>query len=357
MSSHRGDQPAPGPALRWTRVLVPVATLVCVLVGGMLVGGPDETASVSGAPTSEPPATAETRRSKPLPRQLPAEKQIGKFAQMGVVDRALAREEKARKARIRAIRTMEKNSTFRVSSFNILGHSHTAKGGERKGWAPGTTRVRWVVDLLRAADVSVVGLQEFQPEQASVFHAVAGEYDTYPTSGARESFANSIAWDTGVWTFVEGRTIGIPYFGGRNVEMPLVRLKHQPSGRRVWFANFHNPADAHGPAQHWRDEATRRQIAMANDLTADGSHLVITGDMNDREEYFCPMTASTEMHAADGGSTGTSCAPPSRMNVDWIFGSGKIVWSNYTSDRSATVARTSDHPFVWADAKVLGPKK
>ncbi|MEZ5191991.1 MAG: hypothetical protein R2734_05465 [Nocardioides sp.] len=36
--------------------------------------------------------------------------------------------------------------------------------------------------------------------------------------------------------------------------MPYVLLQHKVTGRGVWFFNTHNPADAHGNAQRWRDE-------------------------------------------------------------------------------------------------------
>jgi endonuclease/exonuclease/phosphatase family metal-dependent hydrolase len=256
------------------------------------------------------------------------------------------------KPEVRQARERAQNPTvFRVSTFNVLGAGHTAKGGNKPGWASGVTRMHWVVDLLRGASIDVAGFQEFQPPQYSVFRSTMPGWGVYPGAQlSRGSMADSIVWDEGQWELVEANTIDIPYFGGTPVAMPYVLLRNRASGQAVWFANFHNPADAHGPAQRFRDRALSLQIGLANNLTADGTPLIITGDMNDREEYFCPMTANTPMHAANGGSTGADCAPPSHMDVDWIFGSADLDFANYVSDNSRFVSKTSDHPFVWAEA-------
>ena len=46
-----------------------------------------------------------------------------------------------------------------------------------------------------------------------------------------------------------------------------------------------------------------------------------TGDMNDREEFFCPVTARTELRAANGGATsaGSASSPgPRRSTGSWV---------------------------------------
>ena len=243
--------------------------------------------------------------------------------------------------------------TFRVSSFNMLGASHTVTGGEHSGRAAGPVRARWGADLLRGSGVTVAGLQELEPSQYAAFTAAAPGWDAYPgTRLARKSTANSIVWDSSVWELVEAHTIAIPYFHGRDTPMPYLRLRDRETGREVWFANFHNPADVHGPAARWRSVAVAREVALANQLTADGAALVMTGDMNDREAYFCPMTTRTQMHAALGGSIGPVCSPPGEMTVDWIMGSPAVVFSNYHSVRGGLVERTSDHHLLWSDATV-----
>lgn len=244
-------------------------------------------------------------------------------------------------------------TVFRVSSYNILGASHSAPGGRHARFASAGARLPWALDLLNGANVSVAGFQEFQPEQISMFSAIAPSWDIYPGPGYdRQSGANSIVYRTDVWEFLEGNLINLPYFGGSPVGMPYIKLRHRESGQDVWFFNTHSPADAHGPAGRWRSAALYQHIQLVEQLRSTGLPVIFTGDMNDREEYFCPLTTQTEMHAANGGSTGTSCAPPDRMDVDWIFGSADVAWSYFSSNHSGLAARTSDHPMVSAEATI-----
>jgi len=242
---------------------------------------------------------------------------------------------------------------FRVSTFNVLGAGHTAAGGNKAvGWASGAARMHGAVDLLRGAGVDVVGFQEFQRPQFAVFKNSMPNWGVYPGAQLtrRGATANSIAWDEGKWERVEVHTIDIPYFGGKPWPMPYVLLRDRYSGQEVWFANFHNPADVHGPAERFRDRATALQISLAIRLHAGGTPVIITGDMNDKSDYFCPMTTRAPMHAANGGSTGGSCSPPSNMGIDWIFGSSDVDFANYVHNNGQLVNKTTDHPFIWTQA-------
>ncbi len=245
----------------------------------------------------------------------------------------------------------------RISSFNLLGAGHTVPGGGRKGFASGATRMQWSMSLLQLHDVDVVGFQEFQPPQYSAFMAQAGsQYGVYP--GAQlgpAAMANSIAYRLDKWELISATGIDIPYFKGNPIKMPLILLKNRQTGRQMYFSNFHNPADAQGPAQQYRNQATQIQVNMVNNLRATtGLPVFITGDMNDREEYFCPITTQASMKAANGGGSGPgACSmPPKPWQVDWIFGSPEVTFANYVADRSPLVARSTDHPMVVADATV-----
>ena len=118
------------------------------------------------------------------------------------------------------------------------------------------------------------------------------------------------------------------------------------------MANFHNPASVHGPAAQFRREAVSRESALANSLASNGTPVIMTGDMNDRAEFFCPMTARSQMHAANGGSRGAPCNPPANMRIDWILGSAGVDFSGYEVRDGAGADRTSDHPFVVTSATV-----
>ena len=244
------------------------------------------------------------------------------------------------------------STTFGVGSFNVRGASHTAGAG---GWASGPSRMHGAVGLLVSHDVSVAGLQEFQEPQFRTFETlVGGSYDIYPgLQLGVQPVVNSIVWRRADWSLVEAHTIAVPYFDGHRVPMPYVLLRNVHTGQKVWFYNSHNPADAHGPAGHWRAIATSIEVNLARQLTADGTPMIVTGDMNDREPFACPFASGSGFHSADGVySDAGGCHMVARTNVDWLFGSRTLDFSGFVTDRSSQTRRISDHPFVSARVTV-----
>ena len=243
-----------------------------------------------------------------------------------------------------------KDTKFHVASFNVLGYNHTAKGGDAKGFADGRKRMEYAYRILQDHHVNVVGFQELQPQQFEKFNAMTGKrWSLYPGDRLeRIAMHNSIAWKTSKWEKLDTDFIKIPYFYGDPVKMPVVKLRHRRTDRVVYFANFHNPADSYGDAQRWRDRARRKQIALANRKFDDGVPLIITGDMNERDKYFCNMVAKAPMRAANGGKNPTSapCDTPEPMGIDWIFGTRYLEFTQYKKLESELVRKTTDHPFV-----------
>ena len=248
---------------------------------------------------------------------------------------------------------------FVLSSFNVLGSSHSAPGGTRSAMAPGTTRIRWVAGLLARHGVDVVGFQEFQLDQARTFSRVTrGRYGVYPGTrlGGRGA-QNSIAWRTDTWEVVDAATVPIPYFNGNRMPMPVVLLRNRDTGLRAYFTNFHNPASiSRLPNQgRWRGMALAREIALVKRLIArTGYPVFLTGDLNEREDAFCAVTGRSAMVAANGGSNDGSCRPPGSTGIDWIFGSPDATFSNYGAVRSGLVNRISDHPMLLSNVRIEG---
>jgi endonuclease/exonuclease/phosphatase family metal-dependent hydrolase len=119
---------------------------------------------------------------------------------------------------------------------------------------------------------------------------------------------------------------------------------------QIWVINTHNPADSRGPAQRWRDQAVRIQIDLANQLERTGAPVFLTGDFNDREEAFCPITKSTNLKAAAGGGwVDGRCQVPRYTRVDWVFLSRPVSVLDYVLLKNAETARITDHPVVWAE--------
>ena len=253
-------------------------------------------------------------------------------------------------------RGLADETTFRVGTFNVLGSSHTAAvGGNKKGYSSGATRMGMAYSLISQADLDVIGFQEFEEVQYGRFRSLAGSrWDVYPgPSLDRGSIRDSIAWRTDVWKLVEANSIAIPYFGGDMIRRPVIKLENIESGRQVWFFNTHNPASTpnHGNNARWRGVAVGIETRLANELAADGTPVVFTGDYNDRAEVFCPIVGNTDMVAANGGGYSGGCDTPDRMDVDWIFGSG-MEFSDFVSQSQGIIGRVSDHPFIYAEAYI-----
>ena len=236
---------------------------------------------------------------------------------------------------------------FRMATFNVLGSSHTGPGGHHARLASGPQRIGGVMALLDGHNISVLGIQEFQPNQRAAFQVRAGGWSIYPgLSMGRRAGENSVAWRNDTWEMVEPGLIPIPYFGGRIRPMPYVLLRHKATGVQAYFSTFHNPANVGGNMQRFRNEATRRQIGLFNRLGGTGIPQFVTGDMNERAEYFCRVTGSTPLVSPAGGSNSGGCQPPRPSRIDWIFGSPNARFSEYQIDRGPMVRGTSDHPIL-----------
>jgi hypothetical protein len=251
---------------------------------------------------------------------------------------------------------------FRLASFNVLGDSHTRPGGNKPGFASARSRMGWTVQLVRGNGISVLGLQEYEPSQHGMFSSLAGgTWDVYPgLQLGRKGVRNSIAWNTSVFELVEAHTTTIPYFHGKPAVIPYVLLEHKDTGRLAWFINVHNPASTRGPAQHLRNQATAKEIALMNELQEPqstnqlGVPTFLMGDFNEKAEAFCMVTQGADAQAANGG-TSTPCAPPGGHGIDWIFGSTPgVSFANYVRMDGGLADRASDHPLIFADVTLTG---
>ena len=237
---------------------------------------------------------------------------------------------------------------FVIASFNVLGASHT-DGRHDRGFDRSGVRLRRAIKVLDRTGADVVGLQEFQLPQRNRFVARVGDQWGLH-SGYSHNTDNTIAWRTDRFSYVDGWTRRVPYFHGRMRKMPIVALRSRASGQTIYVMNVHNPADSKGNAERWRRKAMRIERKVTSRLTQQlHAPVFLTGDMNDREDFFCPFTGNGVMHSFLGGSNppGTSCAPP-RSGIDWVFGNQYVEFSSPQIDRSWLVARTSDHPIVSA---------
>ncbi|GAB2986748.1 endonuclease/exonuclease/phosphatase family protein [Nocardioides montaniterrae] len=341
MSLHRGS------AERWKQVATAIAAVavlafvVFVLTHAGSLGQrrvDDPAAGPAASPSHPAPATVVPTSQDPNITRLDHQR----LEKLRVLAQQANQRQRQRQAR---------NTPFVVSSLNVLGASHTSGPGSKPNYRTGSARILGLARVLLLKHVSVVGLQEFQAPQDHTFQrAVGAAYAVYPgmTMGARTS-ENSIAWRKADWKVVSAHTISIPYFYGHARQMPYVQLQSTYSGKKVWFANFHNPADVRGNAARWRHRALQIEASLVRRLHADGSPVILTGDMNDREAFACPFTAASGMHSADAVySAGGRCYTHRGMDIDWIMGTPDVGFTGYLSDYGPHRARLTDHPMVTA---------
>jgi endonuclease/exonuclease/phosphatase family metal-dependent hydrolase len=241
---------------------------------------------------------------------------------------------------------------FTMATFNVQGSSH--RGG-------GASRVLRAMSLLQGNSVDVASLQEVQRNQrAAILGSYGGTYGMYPAMNAREGDAhNQVIWRKSRFELVTGTTRTYHYFRGQARRMPLVKLRDKDTQAEFWVTSYHNPASGvlgMGNQAGWRARNVSMQIRDANAIIATGVPLIIAGDMNDRNTYFCAMVMNTSMHASDGGSDNGGCHPPGEHNIDWIMGSPLIEFSGHVRLDNGVVNATSDHPLYFTQVVATGKR-
>ena len=258
--------------------------------------------------------------------------------------REIARRKEER--RLKKLRTTP--YSFTIGSFNVLGSQHSTPKGQKPGFPPASVRTPRAAALARAHGVDILGTQELQEDQLNGLVAGTG-MTAWPgyAWGAAET-DNSILYDDDTFEFVSGDVFHITFMG-RTRPQPVLRLRHRETTRELYVLNVHPSAgDGQYAAERQRGHATI--AAMVDELDDSGLPVLLTGDMNDREAFYCRVVATTSLTASNGGGSG--CAPPpSPLAVDWVVGSG-VTWTGYVRDTSPVENKTSDHFFISATAHV-----
>ena len=285
----------------------------------------------------------------PVRRVVPA-------TEVAEVDREALLAERAAKAEQKAEEKAEKAATsdapfsVRVGTFNVLGSQHTAPGGGRTRYPPASTRNVGAANLIAKHGVDILGTQELQADQLSALQSRTG-MAAYPGLAWGEAETdNSVLWDPGMFELVSGSQFTIPFMG-RPRPQPIVRLRHLATGRELYVVNTHPSA---GDGQYAAERASGQNslVSVVNGLEAEGLPILVTGDMNDREAFYCSVMPRTGMVASNGGSYASGCQPPPcPLPVDWVLGYD-VGWSGYWRDTTPVTQRISDHYFISALADV-----
>lgn len=232
--------------------------------------------------------------------------------------------------------------TLRLMTYNILGSHHTEPGGVHAAMAPSELRSQWGADLVREQGADVVGMQEVRPEQIAAFQRELPGYSMWPVlANGSLGRPNQIIWKTSRFTKVDGGYVEVPSMGVTR-RMPYVLLKDRSTGRTFWYFNIHNSP---GDRQAERDRDLVLETAKINELRADGTPVFLGGDFNERDRAFCTVLAQTDLESSAGGThDGTTCSPPSRSRIDWIFGNG--TFSAYSMAQTPLIRFATDHWIV-----------
>jgi endonuclease/exonuclease/phosphatase family metal-dependent hydrolase len=233
-----------------------------------------------------------------------------------------------------------------LASFNFLGASHTVNSSR---FTTFPARMVRSVALFNARGLDVVGTQELQEKQFDYFTSLGhgktwGSYYWDP-AGNRRDTENAIMWRKSTMEFVSGFTYDIPYFSGNIRHVPVVLLRQKSSGRTAYFLNVHNPANVRGNAAAWRAKAIAIERNMIIELRKTGRPVFITGDFNDRQAAFCPLTAGM-LSISPNSIPSQTCKYPQQSSIDWIFAAGQTRFSYFLRDTYSQTARISDHPLV-----------
>jgi len=194
--------------------------------------------------------------------------------------------------------------------------------------------------------VDILGAQELQADQLRALQSRTG-MAAYPGFAWGEAETdNSILWDSAMFELVSGSQFTINFMG-RPRPQPIVRLRHLATGRELYVVNTH-PSAGGGRYAAERASGQNSLVSVINGLEAQGLPVLVTGDMNDREAFYCSVMPRTGMVASNGGSYAGGCRPPpSPLPVDWVVGSG-ATWSGYWRDTTPVTQRISDHYFISA---------
>jgi len=237
-----------------------------------------------------------------------------------------------------------------IGTLNWRGASHY-KRNPHPGERPYHERVPNMVAKISGSGASIIGFQEFEPQQAQAFlKATNGGWAIVKgkNGSGKASTANAIAYQTSAWKLDETRYVSIRY-GGPMIQVPMARFTSTAGLGSIWVLNTHNPAGAVGGTDAMRDKAVRAEATALTKLQAaePNTPLFLTGDMNDKARFKRLFLSL---------ASGWSAANPTDKQIDWIMGSPAATFSGTVVDQSTNdkAHKYTDHPFVHTTVQLAG---
>ena len=314
------------------------------------VSGPVGTAGDSAtSPASEPAGTASDAPQTVVPAQTIKLDKAKLKRQRIRAERRIVQQQ-VRKAQQPGIdKSLPRTSAFRIGTLNVLGSQHTRGKG---GYGPGPDRARITAGLISSRGIDVVGLQEVQDDQIGPLSGGLPGYGMWPVHALGNNGQRlQVMWRDSRFELVDTGSVSY-VFDSQTIPLPWVRLRDRERGGEFYVITAHNSARE---LEAQRDAATTVEIALINELKGTGLPVLITGDMNEHEEFFCRAAVEAQMVAANGGSGAGGCQlPPQPRRVDWIMGTSDVGFSGYVQD-GASLAAASDHYLLYADVGLDNP--
>lgn len=255
--------------------------------------------------------------------------------------------------------------SFTIATYNVLGASHS-DGGNRAHEPDSSPRMDKAIKVMQQNGFDIVGLQEFEPKQRTMFLSrTNGTYGIFPDtalySGDRTS-VNSIVWRSERFELIRGFERPFVYFGGNENALPVVLLRDKETGDEFYVTNTHDPANTKRwhDQERYRIENAERHRAFVASLRDEGLPVFLTGDLNssfrvrpgkDRagraQLPYCILTAGGILHNSYDvlrGRHGPAC-PTTDVSgpVDHVYVTPGVNVSNWDVIRSGDASFASDH--------------
>ncbi len=232
-------------------------------------------------------------------------------------------------------------SEFTISSFNVLGASHTGGAYE--------ARMNKSITAIQNKGASIVGFQEFQRSQRGYFKQQMPSWELYPSDVKSGTGENAIGWDASKFTKRDGGMMPkLQYFGGGYaLDAPWVLLEDKLTKQQFYVLNTHDPA--HRENAQKRYENALQHVVFTNTLKASGYPVFFTGDFNSGYELrdtgnntwqdkaenitYCIITKAGFLNDSYDVLTGRGekCPNPGNDNsIDHVYVSEGVKVKNYT---------------------------
>ena len=249
-------------------------------------------------------------------------------------------------------------SEFRISSYNILGKSHTA-GDSWKG------RADKVISNVTGNAIDIIGFQEFEDAQRDYIAKALPSYGI-TTHG---KLGDGIMWNTEKYELVNKGTWQTTYFAGA-IQEPWIKLQDVTTKQEFFVMNVHDPINRDAGDAETRTANAKKHLETIKKLQTEAP-VVLTGDFNNgydkddgagvstnEDTAYCILSSSGLMvHAYDAmtdrkfkcpnplpGSAGIS------TTIDHIYiSNGMDATKFFDVDRETS---GSDHPALIADVVI-----